>query len=210
MHQKTKSGNVFSFVALLAFCLLIAPGLATADPELRLKNSTSSVTLPLARPDWPQPQDTHMVFYLQRTMNRNTIVYASRYDADGNLHPKKPIEVYWRRFEEQNQKRALKFIEHLLAYGVRTRRNREENGWSITFAGLPKTLSAQLRQSGPFQSALWARINNREYKLISGFLDLDDSGFITRVVQLRLYTFDPVSENYVTHLIKVSGGDIHE
>ncbi len=202
------SGSIFRLVALVAVCLTTLPGGAEAGANLALSGSKVSQTLPLARPDWPRPNDQNQVFYIQRSMNRNTVVYAAQFDAAGNLL-RNPIRSYWRRYEEQNQTKPLKLVERLFAYGVKARPNRDKQSWKVTFAPL-SALTVQMRQSEPFQSALWARINNRDYKLIYGFLDLDDGGLFPRVVQLRLYTYDPVSENYVTHLISVSGGDFQE
>jgi len=136
------------------------------------------------------------------------VVYTAQFDQSGGLKSD-PIKAFWRRFAEEGQTRKLKFIEQVFAYGVKSRLNSDKKSWSVTFAAL-SDLPLQLRQSGPNDAALWATINNREYKLIYGYLDLDETGLITRVVQLRLYTFDPVSEKHVTHLISVSGGDLRE
>lgn len=194
---------------LAVFSLFAGTGAGLAEASLSVAKQTISNSLPLARPQWQQPSDTHQVFYLQRDMNRNTIVYAARFDADGTLSSP-PISVYWRRYMERGQTRKLKTVERLFAYGVKTRKSRmSEGGWTVDFVALD-ALKAEMRQSGPFQAALWASINNHEYKLIYGFIDLDESGLITKVERLHLYTFDPVSEKYVTHTINVSGGDIRE
>lgn len=195
---------IVTFVTLVA--LLAGPG--AANTSLSLSESSSSKTLPLARAQWPRPSDKNQVFYIQRSMNRNTVVYAARFDSAGAL-ASPPIHAYWRRYGEQGQTKPLKTMERLIAYGVKSRRSDTPDIYKVTFAAL-SDLKAELRQSGPFQAALWASINGRDYKLVYGFLDLDTSGLITRVARLRLYTYDPVSENYVTHIISVSGGDISE
>lgn len=198
-------------VGLVAGLLGVQPHGAkaqAADATLSLTGSKTSSHLPLARAKWPRPSDPHQVFYLQRDMNRNTVVYAAKFNKAGNLRTT-PIEAYWRRYEEQGQTKQLKLVEKHFAYGVKARANPKIEGWTVTFAAL-SLLKAELRQSGPFQAALWASINNRQYKLIYGFLDLDRGGLITKVERLRLYTFDPVSENYVTHMINVSSGDFRE
>ncbi len=204
------SANWLRWVLVLgAVLIVLAPGAAMADATLSLTQIRSSDTLPLARPRWPQPLDKHQVFYLQRDMNRNTIVYTAHFGADGMLKSP-PINAYWRRFAEEGQTKPLKTVEKLLAYGVKARKNHAgKDSWNVDFVAL-SALKAELRQSGPFRADLWASINNREYKLIYGFLDLDRSGFITKVERLHLYTFDPVTEKYVTHIINVSGGDIRE
>lgn len=208
MMQVSRFGYRFGAVLLLTFCLSGLAQSISAAPTLTFSDHKESNHLPLARPDWPQPRDANMVFYVQRTTNRNTIVYTAQFDENGNLRSQ-PVHVYWRRFAEQGQPRALKWIERVFAFGVRTRRNKNDDHWTLTFAALKK-VPLELRQSGPNQAALWAHINNLDYKLVYGFLDLDESGLITRVVRLRLYTFDPRTEKYVTHIISVSGGEFRE
>ena len=157
---------------LLAFALSFAfTEAGIAEATLKLAASTPSATLPLVKSHWPRPNDTHQVFYLQRSMNRNTVVYSARFDDAGNLKSD-PLRAYWRRYEEQNQTKPLKMVERMFAYGIKTRANRGEDSWTVSFAAL-SLLKAELRQSGPFQAALWASINNQDYKLIYGFLDLD-------------------------------------
>lgn len=194
--------------AIVAVCVAGLSSGANASPNLSHSGSRADVSLPLARPDWPIPSDDNMVFFIQRSMNPNTVVYTARFDASGNLGHN-PVQAYWRRYAEHGQTRALKLFERAFAYGVKTHANSDDKNWTVRFAAL-SDLSAELRQSGPNQAALWAHINNREYKLIYGYLDLDESGLFTRVIRLRLYTFDPSSNKYVTHLISVSGGDIRE
>lgn len=194
---------------ILSICLACAtPGASAADPKLNLTGSKATAVLPKVQADWPIPNDANMVFYIQRSSNRNTVVYTAQFDVDGTLQPV-PIKAYWRRYAEQGQTRTLKFVERVFAYGIKSQPNTGGRTWSVAFAAL-SDLPLELRQSGPNSTSLWATINNRDYKLIYGYLDLDESGLFTRVVQLRLFSFDPASKKYVTHLISVSGGDIHE
>ena len=61
-------------------------------------------------------------------MNANTIVYAARMGSDGKLDRREPIEVFWRRFNDSGEKLPLTFTERNLAFGVNTKRLRNENG----------------------------------------------------------------------------------
>ena len=178
-----------------------------AKPKLRVVDTITSTRLPKVRRKWPMPKDRGQVFFIQRSMNPNTVVYAARYDNAGNLE-RRPLTAYWRRYAEEGQKRDLFVYERVFAYGISARRKRQAGRWSARFAALPD-LPAELRQNGPNDAALWSRIEGRDYRLIYGFLDLDESGMIPKVERLRLVTHDKDAGQFVTHMISVSGGEIH-
>jgi hypothetical protein len=69
-------------------------------------------------PEYPAPHEPGQLFYLQRTGNANTVVYTVKKDADGNIDAQKPVEVYWRRYAGDGEKRELNTLERLLAFGV--------------------------------------------------------------------------------------------
>ena len=194
------------FVATFAVVFTSA-GELQSEPRLKVIETIEAKRLPLVKPKWPMPKDAGQVFFIQRSMNRNTVVYRARFDGDGDILSNRPLSAYWRRYAEQGQTRKLKVVENLFAYGISARKNRAQDGWTARFAALP-SLSPVLRQEGPFKAALWADIGGREYRMIYGYLDLDESGLVPKVIRLRLFTFDPKKDAYVTHMISVSGGDI--
>ncbi len=69
-------------------------------------------------PRYPAPQDENLVFYLQRSDNTNTIVYAVNRLADGTVDTADPVAVYWRWYEAGGDKRELSFLQRSLAFGV--------------------------------------------------------------------------------------------
>ena len=78
--------------------------------------------LPKARPDIPVASDPNMLFYVQRSTNPNTVVYAARLDAAGKLDMAQPVEGFWRRFKSDGARVPLSFTERNGAYGVDVRR----------------------------------------------------------------------------------------
>ncbi len=173
---------------LMAFVL--APAEVTGEPKLKVVETIETKRLPLVHADWPRPKDPGQVFFIQRSMNRNTVVYRARYGEDGKILSNRPLSAYWRRYAEQGQTRKLKVVEKLFAYGISARKSQTEQGWIARFAAL-SNLAPVLRQEAPFKAALWAQINGREYRMIYGYLDLDETGMVPKVVRLRLFTFDP-------------------
>ena len=68
-------------------------------------------------PNYPVPQSTNTLFYIQRNVNKNTVVYDLNFKEDGSLDPKKPLNVYWVMYENNGQRKNLNFLQRKLAYG---------------------------------------------------------------------------------------------
>ncbi|WP_299422884.1 DUF4833 domain-containing protein [uncultured Shimia sp.] len=193
----------FAILTLVCFCLTTAA--TSAKPSLTPLSLTETPHLPHVNPKFRHPADLHQLFFLQRTINANTVVYTAHFDAAGNLDTETPVAVYWRRFQDQGQVMPLRWYERAFGFGVRLRTTDTPNALRLTFNGL-KSHPLELRQTAPFTAAFFARINNRDYRLIYAYLDVDESGLFPKVTRLRLYTNDPLTGLYVTHTIAVSGG----
>jgi hypothetical protein len=73
-----------------------------------------------AQKEFPVPTgNPNQLFYLQRTVNANTIVCELNY-KNGVVDLKEPVSVFWIRYGEQGQREELSFIQKKFAYGVKT------------------------------------------------------------------------------------------
>ena len=73
-----------------------------------------------AQDKFPIPSgNPNQLFYLQRTVNANTIVCELNY-KNGVVDAKEPVSVFWIRYGEQGQREELSFIQKKFAYGVKT------------------------------------------------------------------------------------------
>ena len=91
-----------------------------------------------ANSGYPQPKPSdERLFYLQRSTNSNTVIYDAHLTEGGQLDAEQPVEVYWRRYEERNQRKELNFLERHFAYGVRVDRGRGER-YHLKLAALPE------------------------------------------------------------------------
>ncbi|MGH1454185.1 MAG: DUF4833 domain-containing protein [Paracoccaceae bacterium] len=196
--QNRRSGLKFSAL-LVWLCLAYAPPSVAADLRV-IAHQTGAYFAP-ARPDWPQPADQGQVFYLQRSMNANTVVYSAHMQA-GALDQATPLHAYWRRFNDGGEVKPLKPFERRLAYGVRARK--QGDGYVIRFAGLPQ-LRPVLRLDKSGKPALWADYGGRQIRLISGYLELDETGMIPRVTGLRIHGMDPITGRQ--HLVTFAVSD---
>src|SRR5580698_11262137 len=89
------------------------------------------------RPEFKTPDEPNQLFYIQRSPNSNTVIYAAALDRHGDFDAKAPVEAFWRKFNIDGSKQPLNFMERMMAYGVRM--DPFKPGQPITFrvAALP-------------------------------------------------------------------------
>jgi hypothetical protein len=88
---------------------------------------------------YPIPQKTNkLLFYLQRSHNKNTIVYELNTLPDGTVDVRNPIKVSWIRFEEGAKRAELSFIQRR-AFGVKCRLvDKPDNSFIVQFNNFNK------------------------------------------------------------------------
>lgn len=69
---------------------------------------------------YPVPEIEGLLFYIQRNLNQNTVVYVLNQNADGMLNEDYPMDVYWVRYNSGGQLKSLNLIQDKLAFGYRS------------------------------------------------------------------------------------------
>lgn len=70
---------------------------------------------------YPVPNDENILFYVQKSFNQNTVVYSLNLSKDGTINHSDPVNVFWRRYQEDGRKRDLTTIEKTFGYGVKVK-----------------------------------------------------------------------------------------
>lgn len=72
-----------------------------------------------AQQNYPTPVKTDkMLFYFQRSHNKNTVVYELNTLPNGGINTDKPVNAYWIRYEEGGVKKELSYIQ-VKAFGLK-------------------------------------------------------------------------------------------
>ena len=136
------------------------------------------------------PKTSNHLFYIQRNLNKNTIVYDANFDDSGYLISHDPISVYWIRYEEAGQKMELRRIEKIFAYGVRCKAvEKNAKNYDVELVASSKK-RISLIQSGPFKAKIHIIINNKLSQLDHMYIYADNSGFWPKVKYIELYGKD--------------------
>jgi len=154
------------------------------------------------RPEFKVPDEPGQLFYVQRSPNANTVVYAAKLDAKGNFDSRTPVDAFWRKFNIDGSKQSLNFLERMMAYGVRVRTSKAGAPVTFTIAALPeRILSLSWDEHHRPQATL--AVGNRTVKLAYVYLQVEEGGLMPDVPSLDIVGTDIASGKAIhEHLIQ--------
>jgi len=162
-----------------------------------------SITSSLAQEYPIPPKSGVLLFYIQRNHNENTIIYDANYLANGNLDPKKPIDSYWMRYQEDSSRKELNWLDKK-AYGIDWGKiDGKSNDYDVELVA-DESRKFTLKQLGPNKSILYTTINNLPAEIEHLWIQADNSGMWPTVLYIELFGFDletkkPVYEKMIVN-----------
>lgn len=100
-----------------------------------------------------------LLFYIQRTSSKNTVVYDLNLDKSGNIAESEPIDIYWKRFCCGGERKDLNYIQRKFAYGVKLKPI-ANNAYTLNFLATDK-LTITIKKSLLIDEiAAVAQVNN--------------------------------------------------
>ena len=154
------------------------------------------------RPEFKTPDEPNQLFYIQRSPNSNTVIYAARLDSRGEFDAKAPVDAFWRKFNIDGSKQSLNFMERLMAYGVRVDTIRP--GQPITFrvAALPDRKLTLAMDAQHHPEALM-QAGGHTMKVAYVYLQVVEGGLMPSVPSLDIFGTDIASGKAIhEHLIQ--------
>lgn len=177
-----RSGRYLALAAALTGLALV-PGRGASCRELTSKVEIID-HIPAMRETYPVPKEPNMLFYIERSVNSNTVVYVARMDPDT------PIDAYWRWYNVDGARKALNFIERNLAYGVESVSDPDGNGViGFNVAALPERRLVLKKDREGHPEAL-IQLGNHMARLVYVFLEVDDHGLMPSVTAFDIFGID--------------------
>lgn len=126
--------------------------------------------------NFPTPKNVdHVLFYLQRDPNTNTLIYALNLERNGSVDADHPIQVYWIRYGEKGQKKDLGYIQRKFAYGIDTKALGGDK-YEFRFVS-HKKLPFYLQRSNDKSYHVSVTINNHTIKVNRLFVRIQGGSF---------------------------------
>lgn len=143
---------------------------------------------PAAAQDFPVPREPNQIFYVQRSINSNTIVYTARVNDRGALDAKRPVEVFWRRFNDDGERKDLSGLERGIAFGVTADPVPGQPGrFMMRVVSYPRRAALLHMVKGA--PRLEGKVAGEPCRLDHAFLAVDDSGRVPSVTRVDLYGY---------------------
>jgi len=194
--------NIFKSLVLV-FALMAAALTAAADAGGMSSEVKELDQIPRLHPEYPVPAEPHQLFYIERSSNSNTVVYAANLDQNGKLSQDEPVVAFWRWYHGGGHKKDLNFAERMMAYGIKTVRHDGPNGsYSFKVAAMPeRTLYAGLDAKG--NPEVFTRMGTHWATLSYVYLQVVDKGLLPDVPSLDLFGIDRESGKALhEHLVR--------
>ena len=188
-------------MARILLLLLLLSGLPAEARDFTSTVSEGGEVLHL-RPEFKVPEEPDQLFYIQRSPNSNTVVYAAKLDRNGDFDSAEPVEAYWRKFNIDGSRQPLRFVERLMAYGVRVDTIRPDRPITFRVVALPdRTLT--LAMDAQHHPEALMQVGNRTVKLSYVYLQVVEGGLLPKVPSLDIFGTDVASGKAIhEHLIQ--------
>jgi hypothetical protein len=145
---------------------------------------------------FPKPEGVeNMLFYVQRTINANTIVYTLNQDENGNLNENEPIKVFWIKYAQGGDIEPLTYIQKKFAYGVDAKIiDREKGSFLFEFVSYHKKQFYLIKSPSDNKYHVYGFVNNKLSILNTIFIKIEGGTFwIPNVKYAELKAQDPSS-----------------
>lgn len=155
--------------------------------------------------DYPiPPKSDKLLFYVQRSHNKNTIAYELNCDTQGVVDIEKPIHPYWIRYEEGGKLEELSFIQRKYAYGLNFKPLDDEKiTQSVSFVCYDKKSLLLMKSNTDNQYHAYLSINDKMLQVDKIFIKTDGGTFWFPVVRyievfgIELATGKPIREKFI-------------
>jgi hypothetical protein len=182
--SRSRSFCALAWLFLLPFC-------GPAQARQMSSQITELDQIPRVRPEFKVPDEPNQLFYVERSVNSNTVVYAANLDAHGAIDPNRPVDAFWRWYNVDGHKKGLNFIERMMAYGVRDNPQRLNQPITFTIVALPERILTLDLDDRKHPEAL-IQIGSHTVRLTYVYLEVVD-GVVPRVPSFDIFGIDKVS-----------------
>lgn len=133
------------------------------------------------------PDDPNVLFYIHKNTNPNAVVYALKLDANKKINTEEPIEVFWRRYQEDGRRKKLGWLEKTFAFDFKVKPvSGKSNTYSFSLVAMKnKKLYATQNKKG--EPIVFMNISGKTAILEKIYLMVDDTKRIQSVLSMELF-----------------------
>ena len=139
------------------------------------------------------------LFVIERSMNTNKVVYEANFLKYGKLNSEKPVNVYWRLYENNGEREELSYLEKIAAYGIEFEAIVKNKTSYYFHVNALKSRKIRLKLDENNKAFCIMTVSGKQAKLEKIYVKTTDSFFTPGVEYIHIFATDlttgkPVSE----------------
>lgn len=139
---------------------------------------------------YPIPKDDHMLFYIQKSFNQNTVVYCMNHNEKGQIDANNPVSVFWRRYQEDGRKRELTQIEKTFGYGVKVKPLKSKPNTYVFSIAAIKDKQFIVTQTDDLKPHIITTIDNKTAIIKRVFIKAEHIKLLPKVFYVEVFGID--------------------
>lgn len=153
---------------------------------------------------FPVPaSNNNQLFYLQRTSNKNTIMYDLNM-VNGAPDKENPVHVYWIRYSEKGQRQELSYIQRNFAYGIKSTVLANNSGYALQFVSNKKYVLYLMKSAADNKYRVYTTVNAKTVVLNRIFIKINGGSFWSpKVEYVEIKGTDPANGKEITDRLKI-------
>jgi len=135
--------------------------------------------------NYPVPRNiNNLLFFIQRNLNKNTIVYTLNYNPDGFLNESFPMNVFWIKYTEGGIKTDLNCLQ-TKAFGY-TSKKIDNHTFEFTMDS-HKKLKFFIAKNEQNEYKIISKVNNIDARLTNIYVFANEFGLFPKMEYIELY-----------------------
>lgn len=147
---------------------------------------------------------TNQLFYVQRTINTNTILYELNVDKSGKINKENPIHIFWVRYASDSSTAELSYIQRKYAYGINVKLiDAEKESYKLNFVSYENRDLYLIKSTIDKKYHIYTTINGKLGLLNNVFVKIEGGTFwFPKVTSVELYGKDLTNSKTVYEKFK--------
>ncbi|MDA8692737.1 DUF4833 domain-containing protein [Saprospiraceae bacterium] len=136
---------------------------------------------------YPIPESTpNLLFYIQRNLNKNTVIYAANINKEGRLNESYPIKVYWIKYSEDGHQAKLNLLQEK-AFGYISNKINDRT-YEVKMSSYDKQrMFLSMNDNG--RCSIVTKINGQDSQLSNIYVYADELGIFPQLKFIELYGY---------------------
>lgn len=147
------------------------------------------------------PENDEILFHIVRSRDADKIIYQVNLDKEGNLISSNPVNIFWMRQTQNNQKEPLTWVQNKYAYGLAFQDVSHQYALFrfVSYSG--KTFVLQKDNNGTFR--VFTTYGGREMIVNSLFIHFEnDSFWVPKISRIELHATDSNTKYHVIEYLE--------